>query len=91
MEEVIKEIAKSAPSLAVLVLLVRFFFQHVKERDQAVLQRDKERDVFIKNLHEEHLAARGESREAIRDNTVSNREIVNAVHTLTDIVKDRRI
>lgn len=75
MEELLKTAIGQAPSLVVLCFLVTLF-----------LKRDRERDAFIQQLHMEHLAARGESRAAIAENTVSNRELANVVvklvHTL---------
>lgn len=77
MEAFIRTALEQAPSLTVLCLLVNLF-----------LKRDRERDNFIRQLHDEHLAARGESREAIRENTESNRTVAKAVNRLTEVAKD---
>lgn len=69
MDKLLETALSHAPSLVVLVFLVRMF-----------LNRDRERDGFIRQLHDEHLAARGESREAIRENTESNRAVVDAIN-----------
>lgn len=76
MEKFLETATAQAPGIVVLYLLVQTF-----------LRRDKERDSFIQQLHAEHLAARGESREAIKDNTNSNKEVVKAVDRLSFIVK----
>lgn len=75
MDEVLKtitgEMARQAPSLTVLCFIVYFF-----------LRAQKEQYALLRDLHEEHLVARGESREAIRENTHSNREVTRAMHEL---------
>ena len=78
MEELLKTAASQVPGLVVLCYLVQTF-----------LKRDKERDSFISQLHGEHLAARGESRAAIQENTQSNQEVTAAVHRLLDQVRHR--
>jgi hypothetical protein len=76
MEEIVKTALGQCPSLCVLYLLVTMF-----------LRRDKERDTFIGQLHGEHLAARGESREAIKENTESNRAVTHAIESLSMAVR----
>lgn len=71
MDDLLKTAVTQAPGLAVLCYLVVTF-----------LKRDRDRDQFIRELHNEHLAARGESRDAINENTQSNREVTAAVHSL---------
>lgn len=77
MDELLKTALGQAPGLVVLALVVRSF-----------LTRDKERDAFIAQLHAEHLAARGESREAIKENTDSNRAVVSAIVSLQTNLAD---
>lgn len=77
MEELLKNAATQVPGLVVLCYLVSTF-----------LRAQKERDGFIHMMHQEHLAARGESREAIKENTESNREVTQAVHTLAEGLRD---
>lgn len=76
MEELLKTAVSQAPGLVVLYFLVLMF-----------LRRDKERDQFIQGLHNEHLAARGESREAIKENTESNRDVSKAIAELSSSVR----
>lgn len=71
MEDLIKSAVNTVPGLVVLCWVVKEF-----------LKSQKERDNFIKNLHNEHLAARGESRDAIKENTESNREVTKAISDL---------
>lgn len=78
MEKFIETAVTQAPGLVVLVFLVKTF-----------LGRDKERDAFIQQLHQEHLAARGESRDAIKENTLSNRAVTEAMLTLNTTVQSR--
>lgn len=76
MDEIIKGAITQAPGLVVLCYLVGLF-----------LKAQKERDAFIQIMHSEHLAARGESREAIQENTESNREVSEAVHSLHTAIR----
>ena len=80
MEEFLKTAITQAPGLVVLVFLVKTF-----------LTRDKERDTFIMQLHQEHLAARGESRDAIKENTESNRAITSAMVSLHQSMQKCRL
>lgn len=75
MDELLKTALSQTPSLVVLYFLVTLF-----------LKRDRERDLFIHQLHAEHLAARGESRDAIRENTESNKAVTQAIGSLADAV-----
>lgn len=69
---------QQAPNLVVLCFLVYVFLKHLKDRD-----------LFIRGLQEEHLAARAESKECIRDNTKSNRELIDALNHLRESCRDQ--
>jgi len=68
MDEILKSAATQIPGLVVLCFLVQTF-----------LRAQKERDALIQIMHVEHLSARSESRDAIRENTASNREVTKAI------------
>lgn len=70
------ELVKQAPSLVVLFMLVDRF-----------LKRDKERDMLLQQMHGEHILARGESRQAIRENTASNQEVTKALMIVSESVR----
>lgn len=69
---------QEAPTLVVLCFLVYVFLKHLKDRD-----------TFIRGLQDEHLAAREESKECIRDNTKSNRELIDALAHLRESCRDQ--
>lgn len=78
MEKLLETAGTQAPYIVVLFLMVQMF-----------LRRDKERDGFIAQLHQEHLLARAESRAAINDNTASNRELSSAMTILNEAVREQ--
>ena len=78
MDKLLDTAATQAPGIVILFLMVNLF-----------LRRDKERDSFIQSLHQEHLLARAESREAIRENTASNRDLSAAMGVLNEAVRDQ--
>lgn len=78
MDELIKTALAQSPGLVVLFLLVQMF-----------LRRDRERDTFIAALHSEHMAARGESRQAIKENTESNLAVAKSMINLSDAVRSQ--
>ncbi len=69
MTDLLKEGISQAPSLVVLVAVVFMFLRSMEKRDTA-----------IKQFHDEHIAARTEGRDAIRDCSASNRELINCIN-----------
>ena len=90
-EKLLEQVVSQAPGLVIMYLLVSSFLKAQKERDELFSKAQAERDDVIKNLHTEHLAARGESREAIRENTESNKEVVSALITLRETIVSHRL
>lgn len=58
MESIFIEMAKQVPSLGVLCFIVWIFIRYQEIRDKTIRQ-----------MHEEHLDARAESRRALQSNT----------------------
>ena len=79
MEELLAKLATQAPSLGVLVFIVWFFLKHMTARDE-----------LIRDINRESLAARAESREAIRDNTEVMQNNTEALNELR-ITVERKI
>lgn len=84
MEKLLDQLSQNSPNLVVMVILVFAFFKRDKERDLVFIQRERERDAFLQQLHQEHLAARGESRAAINKNSDCTDELTKAVITLPE-------
>ena len=70
-EQFITKLAEQVPNLAVLCFLAWLFLRAMEKRD-----------LFIKNLHDEHLDAREQSRTAIRQNTSATRELTGAIQKM---------
>ncbi len=79
MDEILKSWAAKVPELGALCFIVMAFLKSQNGRDE-----------FLRSLHNEHLAARGESREAIKENTDSNREVSHAIHALKETLLNQR-
>lgn len=71
MDELLKQAFGQAPSLVVLVIVVKLF-----------LISQKEGTMFIRQLHDEHIQARAEMKTAIKDNTDAMRELAEAVTSI---------
>jgi len=77
MDELLKTAVAQAPGLCVLALVVYWFLGHMKGRDE-----------LLKELHHEHMLARNDSRDALRetaravkDNTEALLEMKNVIRT----------
>lgn len=80
--EILIEVGKQVPALAVLVFVVWTFLKHLEARDKAM------REVH-EQMHREHLDARQLSRlaieettKAIRDNIATREGVINALNNL---------
>lgn len=77
MEKLLETVATQTPGLVVLVILVRWFLAHMQGRDD-----------FLKELHHEHMLARETSREALYENTKSNRDVILAMQEVRDMLRN---
>lgn len=71
------KLLETAPPLAVLVILAYLFIRHLERRDD-----------MLKQFNREHLDERVMTREALRENTSSNKEAARSSLELKDAVKD---
>lgn len=83
MEKILENAVGQAPGLVVLIVLVFAFLKRDRERDVMAVERDQ----FIRQMHEEHLLARKESRDAIADNADATRENTTALGMLRSTVE----
>jgi hypothetical protein len=67
-DELLKTAVGQAPSLVVLVIVVKFFLLSQKEMMQ-----------FIRQLHDEHIQARQQMEAAIHENTSAMRDVASAL------------
>lgn len=70
MDKLLETVASQVPSLIVLAVIVRWFLTYMTTRDK-----------FIAELHEDHLKAREESREALLSATVIMQEVRDTMRT----------
>lgn len=71
MDELIKKLVGEVPQIGALIVLVWMFLKNIEKRD-----------VFIRQLHDEHMEARRSSQLSITENT-------RAMETLTEVIKQR--
>jgi len=90
MEEILKTAASQVPGLVVLAMLVAAFLKRDKEREDTTSKANEQRDAFIKLMHNEHLVARAESREAMRDNAEATRRNADATIENTEVLRALR-
>ena len=94
MEDLLKESVKSVPSLGIFAGVAIFSLK-------ALLKFMESRDAFIKMMHDEHLAARESSRDAIdnnarmtQQNNVALDSLQSAIQSLQGVIErqiiDRR-
>jgi hypothetical protein len=76
MESTLLKLALQIPDLIVLFLIVKMFLGAMKDRD-----------MLLKELHEEHVASRTESRMVISRCVEVMGETVEAIHNVSDSVK----
>lgn len=68
METAFEKIGVQLPVAAIVVFVVWMFLRHLKDERE-----------FMKQFHVDHLHARNEATQAIRDCTASNVALINAV------------
>ena len=78
----LREAIKQAPALVVLVIIVLLFLKYLTKRDDVHKERHKEFVSFLTVIQTEHLDARRESRDAIKENTLATHELSR---TITDL------
>lgn len=69
MEDLIKQGLAQAPALTVLVILVYLFLAYLKSAQSTLKDLFNSSQAFIREMHQEHLDARVQSRDAIHANT----------------------
>ena len=70
MEQILQKLLAEAPNMGVLLIVIYLF-----------LKAQEKRDSFIKQLHDEHIEARKESKDAIKENTVATIELTRTFKT----------
>lgn len=78
--ETLLELGKQVPALAVLVVVVWVFVRHIEKTQE------HNRDTW-REMQSENINARAESREVIRENTISAKQNTQAVNELTNAVR----
>lgn len=77
MEKLIETATTQVPGLVVLVVLVRWFLGHMKGRDD-----------FLKDLHAEHMLAREQTREALKDTSEAVRHTSVVLQEVRDVIRN---
>lgn len=77
METLVSEVIKQVPSLGVLCFIVYVFLRHMEKRD-----------AVIKEIHEEHLNERRETRTSVDNNTKAMAVNTVAIHELAKALKE---
>lgn len=78
MENFLSEVAKQVPSLAVLCFVVWIFIKHLDKRSETLME-----------MHKEHLYAREQAKEAIKENTAVLRENSLFINELRAVVIEK--
>jgi hypothetical protein len=76
MEEIIKNAPAPVTCLIVIYLMVKAMLKFLSGQNE-----------FLKTLHVEHLEARRESRNALKENADATRENTQALQSLKDVVR----
>jgi len=77
MESLAVEVIKQVPSLGVLCFIVYVFLRHMEKRD-----------AVIKEIHEDHLLERRETRAAVDANTKATQGCTTAIGELSKALKE---
>ena len=77
METIASEVIKQVPSLGVLCFIVYFFLKHMEKRD-----------AVIKEIHEDHLIERRDTRMAVDANTKAMTTNTMAIGELAKALKE---
>ena len=75
MDELLRETVKSVPSLGIFAIVTIICLK-------ALLKFMESRDAFIRMMHDEHLAARQASRDAIENNARMTQQNTLAIQSL---------
>lgn len=76
MDALLLKTAEQVPALTVMALIVWFFLRFCTRTSL-------DRDVLIREMHSEHIRAREESREVLRESAINIRENTKALLSLT--------
>lgn len=94
MEEVFKESARQVPALVIVVVLCILFARSGALVIKSFLaQQTESRQEYMKAIerfHGENLEARAANRETMKENTVVSQKQTEALHDLTEEVKELR-
>ncbi len=71
MENLIVKIAEQVPNLGILGLIVYFFLSHLAKRDEV-----------LRDFHREHIDERQKTREVVKENTDSNKELIRVINKI---------
>lgn len=88
MEQMFTNLLAKAPELSALLAVVFLFLRHLSQVITRQLDYDKERDGFIKGMHDDHLRAREETREVMRESIQVTRENTVALQSMRDSIAD---
>ena len=72
MDEIFKQAAVQLPATVLVIVVVMMFLKFI-ERFMS------RQEAFLKNLHDEHIAARELSRDALTENSETMRELISSV------------
>lgn len=86
MEKLIENVIQQSPFVGALLMVLWFVFNYIKHRDHENRLDRGEFLKLVKEMHDEHLEARKESREAIKENTTVIRENTGITLRLTEAV-----
>lgn len=68
MSKILEQALIQSPGLVALLYMLIIVLRHIEKRD-----------VFIRQLHDEHIQARRESQAAIHDNTTATRDLTKTI------------
>jgi hypothetical protein len=71
MENLVVKIAEQVPNLGILGLIVYFFLSHLARRDEV-----------LRDLHKEHIDERQKTRDVVKENTDSNKELIRVINKI---------
>lgn len=87
MEETFKQAFTRVPEMAVLVLVVYFFLRHIEHQRKSALDERSELVKAIQSGTLEHLQARREMHDVIKENTASNTAVSIACAQMAEAVR----
>lgn len=83
MEKLLEQMALQSPGIVACILIVIFFLRHMKEIS-------RETGKLFKDMHAEHIDARAQSRDVLKDNTQAAKENTIAINRLAISVENMK-